>query len=248
MNAHTHKKTVSFLKARRTTLLKPNNIIIREMTVTLSAVIAVSVGQALIPLLGLIGALASSRPFVFDIYLAVDSWTGGMIILSLLLGVLCGAEEEENNTANFVRRLPIARLRVLGEKICGSAFALIIGIVLSFLCTVIVILICDSDPGMTIMTLKSEIVSYKNSTHLITWGPLLYFAGLAAGAWIEKVVIAAVAGGIGAWLYAFLFFFIFYGGLYRANLTGNRYALIFWAGSLLALLITAIRYQLHEGK
>lgn len=248
MNAHTHNKALSFPKARRTILLKPSSIIAREVYAALSAVVTVSVAQALIPLLGLIGAMASSHPFDFNIYLAADSWTGGMIILSLLLGVLCGAEEEENNTANFVRRLPIARLRVLGEKICGSALALIIGGVLSFLCTIIVILICDSDPGTTIMALNSESIVFQNGTHLITWGPLLYFAGLAAGAWIEKVVIAAVAGGIGAWFYAFLFFSIFYGGLYRANLTGDKYALIFWAGSLLALLITAIRYQIHEGK
>jgi len=221
-------------------------MIAREVRAAGSAVVAVTALQCFVPLLlGLSQAIGGRSFQLFSARAFASSWTAFSVVMLFLLGVLCGGEEEENHTADFARRLPVPALRILGEKICGSLIAFALWVILSlFLTGIISVTSQTSGFGSFIQRILSE----KSVVILLSWGVLLYAFGLAAGAWIRKVILAAVIGGLVAWAYGFAAIVIIAGGNLRSILIEGTWPIsIFWCGAVVALIATVIRYLTREG-
>ncbi|MCX7014126.1 MAG: hypothetical protein NTW86_16520, partial [Candidatus Sumerlaeota bacterium] len=111
-------------------LLPTHSLIVREARAASSAVAAMVVLTLLVGLHQTVISAFSTGSLVFssDDYWGAVAVAG--IILGLLLGVLCGAEELENGTADFARRLPIPWPRIFVEKVAGSLIAFVAWLVM----------------------------------------------------------------------------------------------------------------------
>jgi len=175
------------------------------------------------------------------------AWNVSSVVMALLLGVLCGGEEEENRTADFAARLPIPRLRILAEKIAGSALAFCIWGILALLIDFFLLACLNQNPIDTVPLIVAAIADNAISLPL-SWGVLLFFCGLAAGAWTRKALVAAVIGGLVGWVYGVAGIFIFHGGDFRQAMTQLHWPLsIFWIGAFAALMLAVYRYLIREG-
>lgn len=220
-------------------------IIVREVRAALSAVFAVAALQALYLLLRGLSEVWQGRLFAVHAEDIAYPWAVSSVIMALLLGVLCGAEEEENGTADFPQRLPIPRLRVLAEKIAGSLVAFALWAVLALLLdTLLMALSGRFSLGSVFKTMVNERLFLLPAS----WGVLLYCSGLVAGAWTRRAVVAAVVGGVGGWVFGVAGVVLTLGGDLRAILAEGVWPYhVFWLGCLLALMATAVRYQTREG-
>lgn len=228
-------------------ILLRGGIVRREIRASLSAVAAIAILQVFFPL-----TVATQSAFGghgFKIYgkALAYAWNVSSVVMALLLGVLCGGEEEENQTADFAARLPIARLRILTEKIAGSALAFCIWGILALLIDFFLLACLNQNPIDTIPQVATAIAE-NLFTLPFSWGVLLFFCGLAAGTWTRKVLVAAVIGGLGGWVYGVAGIFIFHGGDIRLAMTQLHWPLaIFWIGAFAALMLAVYRYLIREG-
>ena len=160
-----------------------------------------------------------------------------LVTAFFLVGVLCGAEEEENGTAAFVRQLPVHPLRALGEKIAGSLLALAVWFAAAWILSTIVLL--GSRTGSLHYTLLGP---------ALTWGALFFSFGLAAGAWIRRVIPAAFIGGVLAAGYGWTGLAMSGSQSLRQGLEYNTFSIpIVLIGCAAALLAAAWRVTHPEG-
>ena len=222
-------------------------IIWREFHASSSAVMAMAMAFALYYLLEkfspqIRSATGGNISLTLDVPIS-SVWLCMAIIMVFLLGTLCGAEEEENGTADFPFRLPIPRWRIFVEKLCGS--------VLSFCSWVILTLFLDL--VTTAFSSNRWIIDgiFGNKDMLqsfAVWAPLLFCFGLVAGTWIGRVVVAAIVGGCSAAAFGWIVSYAL----------SNRQTSVFyvldslgWIAILLvclvALVAAGLRYQLRGG-
>ena len=172
-----------------------------------------------------------------DPQLVLNSLTAIFVTAFFLMGVLCGAEEEENGTAMFVRQLPVHPLRVLGEKIAGSLLALIIWFVAAWIVSAIVLLAVrtGTSPGVV-------------EGPVLLWGVLFFTFGLAAGTWIRRVIPATLIGGTIAVVYGWAALAMGDSPTLRHALQENAFSMpMLAAGCGLALALAAWRVTHPEG-
>ncbi len=167
-------------------------------------------------------------------------------IVALCLGVLCGAEEEENGTADFARRIPVPRLQIFREKMAGSLLAFLVWNVLAFALMILISHFAHGDNSRKLVSFMGDPYSFDYMRALI-----LFTGGLAAGVWIGRVVVAAVVGGVGAVVLTNLAMIILY-QMRRAHIdyyflkTVNVW--IYLGITALFLVLAAIRFQTREGR
>jgi hypothetical protein len=258
-------KQSAFMRALDTPIhpsrLFGSGIIWREICASASAVMALAGFFALYILLGkirdLIGDVTNrsiSRAFGTP---AESVWLGLAIIMAFLLGTLCGAEEEENGTADFVFRLPIPRWRILAEKLCGSGIAFLCWVVLSaFLFFAIRAAFGDywfeSHPQPFGLIYLYDVRQIYWDPHMLqtlaVWAPLLYCFGLAAGAWIGKVVLAAVVGGCSAAVFGWFISYLANHRLFALHVVDSYWWTVILLGCLLALAAAGLRHHFREGR
>jgi len=229
--------------------LPASNLILREVRAALGAVTALVGLQMIVTLLSAASAWRRGAGFRFDPEPYVEAAIAAAVVAGLLLGVICGAEEQENGTADFALRLPIPRWRILAEKIAGSAIAFLLWAVVSALLGAAGMLV--SGEKLAVLASLHKIVAIKEAGiyAALSWAALFYCCGVAAGAWIGRAVPAAVAAGLGAAFYTLIGWRLlgpFRSGL-EAAITGHWTPPALWAGCLAALLAAAARYQTREG-
>jgi hypothetical protein len=225
------------------------NLIGREVRAAGGAIVAMAVLQLVLTLSPTLSALIFDSYLRFDTSLCVGVWAGAAVVVGLLLGVICGAEEQENGTADFASRLPIAPWRILLEKTCGSALAFIIWAILSVVLVSVAAVVCQKGPFHVVEALFSASRYDVSMSTALNWTLLLYMFGLAAGAWMGHVIPAAIAGGGAAALYTLA-------GIYCVARPDRGFAAlilddawtppILWAGCLAALLVALGRFQTRE--
>lgn len=227
-------------------ILLRGGIVKREIRASLSAAAAIAIFQAFYPLIVATQSAIGGHGFrVYPDDMAY-AWNVSSVIMALLLGVLCGGEEEENQTADFAARLPISKLRILAEKIVGSVLAFCIWGILALLIDFFLLTCLNQNPIDTIPQVATAIAE-NLFTLPFSWGVLLFFCGLAAGTWTRKVLVAAVIGGLGGWVYGVAGIFIFHGVDFRQAMTQLHWPLaIFWIGGFVALILTVYRYLIRE--
>lgn len=233
--------------------LTVRNLMQREVKASLSAILAMVMLTFLLFIAGFIQATASGR--TYSVYGAdvVTTFAGLSVIVALLLGVLCGAEEEENQTADFVLRLPAHRQRILLEKIAGSALAFALWLTLgAIVCSFILILFGRSGPDQFLLVLdffrgRDVLESGEKFLWCLRWSSIMYCFGLVAGAWTRRVLLAAVLGGGGAMIYAVATMAFLGGGAAFNQGPQNWAPKIVWFGCAAALAGAAFRYHTREG-
>ena len=223
------------------------NIITREIYAGITPVTAIAILQGMIPLIGIITVYfgISSPPAEGQL---VDNIckliTASSVVVSLLLGVLCGAEEEENNTMDFVQRLPVSPMKVLFQKILGSILCFLFFIILISLINSMLIKIYGYNPKLI---LKNLVIGKVDYIRALSWGPLLYCFGLVAGVFSKKVIPAAIIGGGGALLYSTLGLFFKFG--FHIKITPDKWSpQVLWWGCFVVLILTVVRFSTREGK
>jgi ABC-type transport system involved in multi-copper enzyme maturation permease subunit len=228
-------------------ILLRGGIVKREIRASLSAAAAIALFQALYPLIMATQSAFGGHGFRVDSDVLAHAWNVSSVVMALLLGVLCGGEEEENQTADFAARLPIPRLRILAEKIAGAALAFCLWGVLALAVDLFLVLCVGRNPidvaPRIVAAIGNNLVALP-----LSWGILLFFCGLAAGAWTRKVLISAVIGGLGGWVYGVAGIFLFHGGDFSQAMTQLHWPLaIFWIGGFAALILAVYRYLIREG-
>jgi ABC-type transport system involved in multi-copper enzyme maturation permease subunit len=230
-----------------------NGLIAREVRVELGAVLALAGFFVIIIFIGWLGdrlEAAGGMRWLPEIRHPEYVWLILAMMLALLLGVLCGAEEQENETADFALRLPLTRMRIFLEKLCGAMIAFALWAVLSILLTEVLVLVMGGDSMIAAMKLPGAIAQSRMLGYAALWAVLLFSFGLAAGAWIGRVVPAAVAAGCAAGLYGWLV--IFGGKLAPLSEMMNRidlfHGVLLALGCGVALTAAARHFQRREGK
>jgi hypothetical protein len=233
---------------------RPSGIVWREVRAAFPSVAALAGFIGLLVLVRELGVILKESGYIFTIDISDENLVHtaelvGMIVL-LILGVLGGAEEEENGTADFLRRLPIPRLRILAEKILGAAIGFGLWCVLIVLLTEIVWASFGGEPIYKSQVLIGHTGNEPEKLRfLLAAAPLVYLAGLAAGAWIGRVMIAAIVGGLGAIIYICLANWfskcLTTGGLFQIQ---NTPVGSYLAGALALFIAAAIRFQTREGR
>lgn len=189
----------------------------------------------------------------------VTWWLVLAIITAFFLGITAGAEEEETGTANFARRLPIAPLRILAEKLAGSALAF----ALWTLGTAVMLLIGDALASADLDRVTGEVLRafqtqwaqspLDSRTGLITplpallWCLWLYVCALAVGSFAGKTLHTAIISGLAAFILVVAANALLLQEFRDALRAGPHPALVL-AGSALLILATAIRFLRVEGR
>jgi ABC-type transport system involved in multi-copper enzyme maturation permease subunit len=188
---------------KRTSLFAPTSIAKRELHAALSALFAMLLLQLLVSFAPAFSAIWSSGDVRPEAEYVIWVWGFCTFLIAFILGVLNGAEEEENDTADFVRRLPIPRLRVLTEKLLGSLLAFVLWFAMSVLVLMLVLEFC------TARNLISEQVT-EVAGIAAYWSVLLFSIALAAGTWVKRVLTASLAGGVVTALFSIIMRFLFW--------------------------------------
>lgn len=165
---------------------------------TLSPVVAMIVFQALImlgvPTIVYMIKGEFPKPAMHDYSNPI---VGTGVILALVLGLLCGGEDEENGTADFLQRLPIHPLRMLAEKLAGCAMAFALWLLLNLLMSVLIARVHGSPLYETLAYILERIFyPYHGRDALLSMSLLLFGFGMASAAWIGKLIPAAIVAGV----------------------------------------------------
>ena len=233
--------------------LTVRNLMQREVKTSLSAILAMVMLTFLLFVAGLIRATTSGTSYTVSGADVVTTFAGLSVIVALLLGVLCGAEEEENQTSDFVLRLPAHRQRILLEKIAGSALAFALWLTLEAIaCSFILILFGRSGPGELLVVLDffrgmDVLGSGEQFLWCLRWSSIMYCFGLVAGAWTRRVLLAAVLGGGSAMIYTIVTMAFLGGGAAFNQGPQNWAPKIVWFGCAAAIAAAAYRYHTREG-
>lgn len=225
-------------------LLPGGGIIRRELVASSGAIVAL---VALTVVVGWVGSMAIRG---FDAYFFGNVWEIAAVVVALLFGVLCGAEERENGTADFTLRLPIPYWRIVLEKVCGSMLAFALWGLLSLGLGVFIGMLAGHSFWDLVMSFQGEFHKVPRTPHFLAWAALLYCFGMAAGAWCGKVVPGAIVAGVSAVVYTALAPRL----LGRMD-PGAGYAVLgawtppfIWLVCLAALCVTLARFKTLEGK
>lgn len=179
----------------RTRAWRPDPIIARELRVSLPVVAGVLFLQSLTPLIIHTSHLMlGSRSSIGMVKLIELCMAGGIVITAMMLGVLCGGEEEENGTINFLLRLPVRPAPVFARKLSGSLAAFAVYLAASH---ILAGLLADVYGGEAPPVTKDQWIAPKTWQQL-TYAFHFYAASVAAGVWLRQVIPAAVTAGLGA--------------------------------------------------
>lgn len=183
----------------------PAGVFWREVRAALPTVAAVAAVMALIAFLAVLHAFLF-RVYHNNVWLLPtadnlnSAWCIVVILVFFLVGILCGAEETENGTADFARRLPVSRLRIYLAKTAGGLFAVLLWLVLAAGLVVATLALGPHFlmPGFTVGMGISQTPFSPLAAHnaMLGLGLLFFFCGQAAGAWIGRVILSALAGGV----------------------------------------------------
>lgn len=193
--------------ARRTlapahiTRRRPGGMIYREVRAALSAVGVLACVAALGSFLVVIESRFPGGFTTFRYERATgcsaltDVWRVLTVIVFLMAGVLCGAEEAENGTSDLTYRLPVRPLRIFAEKTFGALLAVGIWVLLSLILSGAV-LAAGLQTNSWSTDLPRILGDCVDSVGLALPLGLLFFSwGQAAGAWTNRVIAGAVVGG-----------------------------------------------------
>ncbi|MCX7045380.1 MAG: hypothetical protein NTX50_07860 [Candidatus Sumerlaeota bacterium] len=228
-------------------------IIRREIRAAVPMVTALLVSQIIVTAVAVsLNILNSPSPPISIAYLSGSLWMIGFIIVPLLLGALCGAEEMDNGTADFALRLPVTRVRIFTEKIAGAAVAFILWLALSVLLGIVLIMIFDYkfDKDSCMENFFGDGGAGNAKRFALTWPLLMFSSGLAAGAWIERVVPTVIVAALAAPAYFYAVAAMAVGLSFEEMMHGVKgWSLwIVWPGVMLALLVAGARFLTREGK
>lgn len=190
---------------------------------------------ALLMLFGLLHALLIMGPrfgLLGQSAASMDLFVITALFASLICGVFVGAEEEENGTADFPRRLPVARMRIFLEKILGA--------ILAFAAWAIAALLIH---GVISLVATGRFAGLHDEIHLRHVGvvTLLLASGVLGGQIGRKAVVGALLAGV---LMAPPM--LLWGGL--VGIMPREAFVAFLIVSVLYLLAAAIIFVRREGK
>jgi hypothetical protein len=180
---------------------RPGGMIYREVRAALQAMVVLAAVAAFASILVV---LESCYPGRFPSFRYTRAfWCPGLtavwhiltLIVFLVAGVLCGAEEAENGTCDLTYRLPVSSGRIYAEKTIGALLSVTIWIVLSVVLSAAVLAMGLSTNSK--WTDLPELLGLCISTVRIMFLPglLFFFWGQASGAWSNNVLAGAIVGG-----------------------------------------------------
>lgn len=177
-----------------------------------------------------------------------DVWRVLTVVVFLVAGVLCGAEEAENGTSDLTYRLPVRPARIFVEKTAGALLAVGIWIALSWVLSGMV-LAC----GLGTDTKWADLPEILGPCWSSVWvallpGLLFFFWGQAAGAWSNHVLAGAIGGGsIAMVIYFASSKVLMMGGSWEnARQVASQGMLL--AASTLGLALASARFRAREGR
>jgi hypothetical protein len=169
-------------------------------------------------------------------------WLALSQVVAFVLGVLCGAEERESGTDQFLLTLPIARLRVMSEKIVGSLASFAIFVLLSFIAIPAVLKLFNPHLWAALIEFTHRIGPYDVPVALIQ-ALFAFSVGLASGAWIGNVLIATIVGAVLSLFYGMIaYWFIFEHDLNHLREFPGSIASFFLPPFVLAIFLSAVRF------
>lgn len=186
-NVAPHGNATMFGRSRLST-----GIVGRELRAALPLALTLSLIPSLLPVvLWRLGSAFSGNKFGMPEADALRAfWIFASVLMAFLLGVLCGAEEEENRTLEFALVQPVHPLRVLAEKIAGSVLAFLLWAAGSaFLCMGTAWLAGNGFTQM--LPLRAT-----DGTALPPWWLAAFFVPLGVGAWARRVMVSALASSL----------------------------------------------------
>ncbi len=161
------------------------------------------------------------------------------VFAALICGIICGAEEEENGTADFPRRLPLGRVRVLVEKVMGAVLAFAAWAVLAMI--VMTVVSGYGPEKATFETLLAKVPDASRDRSMIA---ILFSTGVLCGFLARKAVLAALLAGILSAATAFGVGLIYDG----MNLNFNAQPMTVYAISAFYLVLAAVFFVRREGR
>ncbi len=155
----------------------------------------------LTPLLPLISpvydTLFEQKAFIIpEAILFMYVWEVIGFLMAYILGVLSGAEEEENGTMEFVRGLPIPAWRIWAAKIGGSLTAFTIWAVGSILLIEGLLIISGQGVGFFVKDILFAQGSGMDNLQMLCWWSLLFGVSVGIGVWTRHVLLTAVAASV----------------------------------------------------
>lgn len=210
-----------FADSRRTWL--PGGIVGREIRAALPVVLSLAFLPSLLSVVVWRLAFWSSHERFGMIEAMRIFWIFTSVLTAFLLGGLCGAEEEENQTLEFVLTQPISPLRVLAEKVAGSALAFLLWAVVS---------LQAFPPSARDLVLLQPL-----------WLPA-FFVPLGVGVWMRKVMLTVIVSGA-------LFMFVLLplaaatapGGMAESGFPSGNVSPLLFVFAALGLMSAVVRYE-----
>ena len=221
------------------------SIIRREIRAALGAGVSLLVLEVCLPLIPCLTESISRSAWhaegIYDRWLPM-SWNISVVLWALILGTLCGAEEEERGTLDFPFRLPISRLRLLSEKLAAAVLLFVIWCMATILADMLAVqLFCGGTDtilaGEDIWPLRQLLMS-----------SLLFFSfGLAVGAWTKNVIGSVIVAGIVGSVVLNLARFTVYRAFNRVDDNPATWALLA-VPCIVALAVAALRYHTRAAR
>lgn len=156
-----------------------------QMPAMLALVLIVGVASGLM----VYNAMARQVPLPGDSY--QDVFRMLAVFATLICGIICGAQEEEDGTADFPRRLPVGRVRVLFEKVMGAVLAFAAWAILS-----IIVMTVISGYGPEKATFGALLEKVPDASRDRSMVVILFSTGVLCGFLARKAVLAALLAGI----------------------------------------------------